>query len=117
MDIPSSEYDTVFIYVVIPLILLAHFAHLIFYEPESFINNPRRIIEIGQGLASHGGITGAILGLYIFCRRYKKNFFAGLDYIGLSGFLGGAFIRIGNFLILKLLENLLTCLGLLFFRE
>lgn len=95
--VTKNQMDSLLIYVVAGIILGAHFIHLVFYEPESFLNNPVRIIQLGSGLASHGGLLGGCLGVYLFCRRNKKDFstFLGAIFFGVP--LAGAFVRIGNF--------------------
>lgn len=117
-------FNKLIIYLVVGLILGAHFGHLFFYEPESLIKNPIRIIQLGKGLASHGGFAGAIIALFLFRRRMKKmadlpaaakkgwkparlNFDYGqasaisyleyTDVITIGGALLVPFIRLGNF--------------------
>ncbi|MCB1160501.1 MAG: prolipoprotein diacylglyceryl transferase, partial [Leptospiraceae bacterium] len=73
--LPNDYPDKIFIRIVISLVIGAHLVHLIFYEPSAFIHNPMRIFEIGSGLASHGGVLGALFGLWLFCHKYKESFF------------------------------------------
>ncbi len=90
--------DKALLFVVIGIVIGAHLIHLVFYEPESFINNPIRIIEIGSGLASHGGILGAFLGFFIYSKINKNiNFWEYVDIIVVSGSIAAPFIRLGNF--------------------
>lgn len=96
-ELPEKHLDSILIYVVIGVIIGAHLVHLIFYEPESFINNPIRIIEIGKGLASHGGLLGAVIGMLLFCRKYKVNFFEYSDPLAVGATLTSSFVRMGNF--------------------
>ena len=51
-----------------------------------------------QGLASHGGILGVFLAIWLFCYRYKKDFLDVLDKVAVGGSLTGVFIRLGNFM-------------------
>jgi prolipoprotein diacylglyceryl transferase len=85
------------IWLVIGMILGAHLIHLIFYEPRSFIDNPRRIIEIGLGLASHGGGLGAIVALALFCKKRKLDFFKHADAGMIAALWVVPWVRIGNF--------------------
>jgi prolipoprotein diacylglyceryl transferase len=79
------------------MIIGAHLVHLIFYEPRSFIDNPIRIIEIGSGLASHGGAIGVIGTLYWFCRRKKASFHRYVDASMIGAVWLFPWVRIGNF--------------------
>ena len=45
--LPKEHASSLTVWVPIGMIIGAHLIHLIFYEPRSFIDNPRRIIEIG----------------------------------------------------------------------
>lgn len=52
-----------------------------------------------RGLASHGAALGFLLTAYLFNRKYlKKNLFWLLDRVAITVPLGGAAIRVGNFI-------------------
>lgn len=52
-----------------------------------------------RGLASHGAALGFLLSAYLFNRKYlKKNLLYLLDRVALTVPLGGAAIRVGNFI-------------------
>jgi len=91
-------FDKLMIYIIVGLVLGAHLGHLVFYEPSAFINNPIRILQIGKGLASHGGIIGVIIAIWIFTRKRKEIRFLDLcDVISIGGSILVPFIRLGNF--------------------
>lgn len=102
--------DKLTFYVVISTIIGARLGHCIFYEPEIYLRHPLRMIlpfegtpgvdfrfTGYQGLASHGGIIGILIGLYIYSKKYKRPYMWILDRAAIAGALGGAFIRFGNF--------------------
>ena len=107
----SVEFlDKLTVYIILATILGARFGHCIFYEPDVYLKNPLKIIlpfqgTIGkdfhftgfQGLASHGGAIGILIGLYLYYRKYKISYLWILDRIAIVTALAGAFIRIGNF--------------------
>lgn len=84
---------------VLPLAMLvgAHFVHLAFYEPRSFWERPMRILDLGHGLASHGGALGTILGVYFFARTKKVSAHAYLDAVMIASIWLFPWVRIGNF--------------------
>ncbi len=94
--------DKLLIYLVVAIVLMAHLVHLVFYEPSAFTDPSRwhRIYEIGQGLASHGGFLGGLLGLWIYTRVHKEYNIPYMKYADIL-FVGGsvfpAFVRTGNF--------------------
>ncbi len=101
--------DKLTVYVVISTIIGARFGHCLFYEPETYLSQPLRIIlpfegTLGkdfrftgyQGLASHGGAIGILIGLYIFHRKAKVSYIWVLDRMAIVTALAGVFIRMGN---------------------
>lgn len=90
---------------IIPLTFIgARVGHCLFYEGSYFIQHPLEIILpihdgkfVGYaGLASHGAALGILLGLWLFCRKYKKSYIWSLDRIAIAVPAAGAIIRIGN---------------------
>ncbi|WP_128548598.1 prolipoprotein diacylglyceryl transferase [Larkinella soli] len=99
---PLSDIDSLLITVVVSTILGARIGHFLFYEPSMFIQNPLRIITPPfDGLASHGGIIGICIGLWLYSRRPSskatgQTFLWVTDRICIVAALAGAFIRFGN---------------------
>jgi len=106
--IPLADLDKLTTYVMIGVIIGARFAHILFYDPLHYLNNPIEILPIRinptfqfvgfAGLASHGGIAGALLALYLYKRKFKKDYLWMLDRLAIGGVLLGSFIRLGNLL-------------------
>jgi phosphatidylglycerol:prolipoprotein diacylglycerol transferase len=101
--------DKLTIYMVLSTIIGARLGHCLFYEFDYYIQNPLEIIlpwrgTIGkdfeftgfQGLSSHGGAIGILLGMYIFARKTKTSYLWTLDKLVIVAALGGVFIRTGN---------------------
>lgn len=99
---PLSDIDSLLITMVISTILGARLGHFLFYEPYMFIQDPLRIITPPfGGLASHGGIIGVVIGLWLYSRRQSsqisnQTFLWVADRICITAALAGAFIRFGN---------------------
>jgi phosphatidylglycerol---prolipoprotein diacylglyceryl transferase len=101
--------DKLSFYVVISTIIGARVGHCIFYEPETYLRHPLRMIlpfegTIGQdfkftgyqGLASHGGALGILIGLYIYARNTKRPYLWVLDRLAIVTALAAVLIRLGN---------------------
>ncbi len=101
--------DKLTFYVVISTIIGARFGHCIFYEPEVYLKNPLKIFlpftgKIGvdfqftgyQGLASHGGTLGILVGIFLYSRKFKRPYFWVLDRLGVVTGLAACLIRVGN---------------------
>ena len=86
-------------WLVIGAILGARVFYVLFYNFNYYFSNAGKILAIWEGgLSFHGGLIGAAIAGYAYCRKYKKDFWALADLvaipIGLALFLG----RIGNFI-------------------
>jgi len=105
---PLAELDKIFGYLFVGIIVGARLGHIIFYDPVYYFNHPIEILPIRlephfeftglAGLASHGGIAGALTALYFFNRKYKIDTLWILDRMVIGGALLGGFIRLGNLL-------------------
>jgi phosphatidylglycerol---prolipoprotein diacylglyceryl transferase len=103
---PLVELDKLTTYLVLGVIVGARVGHILFYDPIRYWNNPIEILPFKinpgfeftglAGLASHGGIAGALLALYFYNRKFKKGYLWLLDRITIAGAALGAFIRVGN---------------------
>jgi len=85
-------------YVFIGGLIGARLAHVLFYNFDYYMANPVEIIMLRKGgLASHGGVIGGLIGLYIFCKRNKDfDFFWTLDHGIIAVMFLASFIRFGN---------------------
>jgi prolipoprotein diacylglyceryl transferase len=105
--LPVQLLDKLTVIVGVSLVVGARLGHCLFYQPEYFLHHPLEIIlpvrfsphfEFTgyQGLASHGAAIGILIGLWWFCRKYKKNYMWILDRIAIVIPLAGAMVRLGN---------------------
>ena len=97
---PRKHGEALCVWTAIGMLLGAHFVHLVFYETESLWENPIRILQLGSGLASHGGGLGAILAVILFARKQKLSGEMTMRYMDPA--MCGAtwvipWVRVGNF--------------------
>ncbi len=86
------------IYALLGAIIGARLAHCLFYEPDYYLKHPIEILYVWKGgLASHGGMIGAMIVFYLFAKRFKLNYLWFLSRMAIVGVLAGFFIRLGNF--------------------
>jgi len=100
------ELDKLAAYLMVGAIVGARLGHILFYDPLHYANNPIEILPIRlepsfqftgfAGLASHGGVLETLLSLYIYARKFKKDYLWMLDRLVIAGSLLGCSIRIGN---------------------
>jgi prolipoprotein diacylglyceryl transferase len=102
----QSALDKVTVYLVGGVIVGARLGHIIFYDPAYYFANPIEILPIQvqptfrftgfAGLASHGGVLGALCALYLYSKKHKVDLFNNLDSVTVVAALLGGFIRLGN---------------------
>lgn len=89
--------DNLLIYIMIGAVLGSRLVHCFFYEPDFYLSNPLEILKIWKGgLASHGGLAGVLIALYVFAKRYHTPYMWLLARVTIPGALTAAFVRFGN---------------------
>jgi len=96
--LPEEQVSPLCIWLVVGTIIGAHLVHLLFYEPWTIIEHPLSLIDVRQGLASHGGGLGSILALWFYVRRHKASFLRYADAVTVGAVWVLPFVRIGNFM-------------------
>ena len=110
--IKEETYEPLFFYCFLGILIGARLGHCIFYEPEYYLTSGKHFIEmllpirfmpqggiklVGySGLASHGGTIGIIIGMWLYCRKYKVKVLECIDMVCVATPLTAACIRLGN---------------------
>jgi prolipoprotein diacylglyceryl transferase len=93
-----SVLDNFLIYLIIGAVVGSRLMHCLAYEPDFYLSHPIEILKIWKGgLASHGGLLGSIVAVYLFSRRYHINLIWLLSRTAIAGTITASFVRIGNF--------------------
>lgn len=119
-----AELDDIFFFAIIGLLLGARIFSCLFYsDTVYYLTHPWMIFwpfENGQfvglpGMSYHGGVVGAFLAGFLWCRRKRKNILEITDVI-VSGIpLGYTFGRLGNFINAELYGRVTTSpVGMIF---
>ena len=111
-QIKESLFEPLFLYCFISILVGARLGHCLFYDPAYYLASwdhfvemliPMRHLADGswkftgyEGLASHGGTLGLIIGLWLYCRNLKMNIWTVLDNIAIATPITACFIRLGN---------------------
>lgn len=110
--IPDEKFDPLFMYIFISVLIGARLGHCLFYQPDYFLSSGRHIVEMllpihfmadgswkftgYEGLASHGGVIGMIIAIFIYAHRNKVNVWTVFDNMGICSCITATFIRLGN---------------------
>jgi len=90
--------DTLLIYLLIGTVIGARLMHCFAYEPDFYLAHPIEILKVWKGgLASHGGLIGVLIAMYLFTKKYHESFFWLISRVAIPGALSAASIRLGNF--------------------
>jgi prolipoprotein diacylglyceryl transferase len=94
----TKKLDSLLLAMVAGAIIGARLGHVFFYEWSYYQNHLWEIPNVRQGgLASHGGLIGIVLALWLWARFIgKKPVLWVMDRMAVPTALGGVLIRLGN---------------------
>ena len=93
-----EETNRLLSYVVVGTIVGARLGHCLLYEPGHYLRHPLEIVAVWRGgLASHGGVVGIMVAVWLFGRRTRRSALWLLDGVAVGAPLAAACIRVGNF--------------------
>ena len=99
LKMTDEQVETSLVYGLIGMILGARVAYVFIYNFDYYRHHLSEIPMIWQGgLSFHGGLTGVVLGLFLFCKRNKIEFLSLADNVAAIIPVGLGFGRIGNFI-------------------
>jgi phosphatidylglycerol---prolipoprotein diacylglyceryl transferase len=80
-------------------IIVSRLVHVIFYDPIYYLHNLLEIPKLWHGgLSIHGGLLGAIIVTWYFCKKHKINFYKIADLLVLPLAFAFIFGKITNYL-------------------
>lgn len=99
----QKAYDDWLTWAVLSVLLGGRIGYVLFYNPFYFLTHPLEILAFWHGgMSFHGGLIGVILGMFLFCRKYKISFFKLMDVLAVATPVGLLFGRISNFINMEL---------------
>jgi phosphatidylglycerol:prolipoprotein diacylglycerol transferase len=95
----EDSIDDLLFYAAFGVILGGRIGYVLFYNPEYFFANPGKIIAVWEGgMAFHGGLAGAALGIWLFARRYRLPALSVADICATVVPIGILLGRLANFI-------------------
>src|SRR3989338_7841042 len=99
LPITQDDVADLILYLLVGVVAGSRIIYVLFYNFLYYIKNPFEIIAVWHGgLSFHGGLAGAIIAAYYFCRKKKVEFYDIADITVVPVALGLALGRIGNFI-------------------
>ncbi|MBI2653716.1 prolipoprotein diacylglyceryl transferase [Candidatus Woesearchaeota archaeon] len=99
LNLTKDDIADFMMYEIIGIVLGARLIYVIVYNPLFYLQNPLEAFAIWHGgLSFHGGLTGAIVAGYLFCKKKKIEFYDLADIAVVPIAAGLALGRIGNFI-------------------
>ena len=97
-DLLENWFDSLFVYMIVGIIVGARLGHCLFYEPAYYLANPLEMIKVWEGgLASHGGVIGIIIAVWLYSRKVTKlSMLWTFDRVMVPTGFTAAMIRFGN---------------------
>lgn len=99
LKLTEDAVDNLLMYLFIGGILGARLFHFLFSEPKIFFQNPLEFFMIWHGgMSFFGGLIGGSLGIFLFSRKHKIDFYTLADFIAPIFAIFIALGRIANFI-------------------
>lgn len=89
------------LYALVGAVVGARLLHCLVYEPSYYLSHPVEIFRVWEGgLASHGGVVGVFVALFVAARRQRPpvELLWLLDRVAIPSAIAAAAIRLANFL-------------------
>lgn len=117
----TNKLDVLMTYIIVGTLVGARLGHVIFYDWAYFKDHifeiflpfrfsPKFEFTGFAGLASHGALVGIFIAVVLFVRKHKDFSLVWLlDRGSLAAVIGGAFVRMGNFMNSEIVGKVVDC--------
>lgn len=119
--IADEKFEPLFLYCFFGVLIGARLGHCLFYEPQYYLTSMNGFMEMllpfhqmadgswkftgYEGLASHGGALGLIVGMVMYWKKYKLSPWTVLDNVAISVPATACCIRLGNLMNSEIVGN------------
>jgi phosphatidylglycerol:prolipoprotein diacylglycerol transferase len=95
----SQQIEDLIFDTALGLVIGGRLGYILFYNFTAFLHDPLMIFRVWEGgMAFHGGLLGALAGMWVFARKNGSTFFTVTDFIAPYVPIGLFTGRIGNFI-------------------
>ncbi len=94
-----DSIDDLLVYCALGVVIGGRLGQVLIYDPAYYLAHPLEIVMVWHGgMAFHGGMLGALVGVILFARRYRVPWLSVLDLACLAAPIGIFLGRIANFI-------------------
>ena len=91
--------EGIMVSLVVGVIVGGRLGYVLFYNLSYFMQHPMEIFATWHGgMSFHGGVMGAVLAGWLYCRSHETDFFLWADRFAVTAPIGLGLGRIGNFI-------------------
>jgi len=99
VEITKEAVSDLLFYAAVGVVLGGRFGYILFYNPVFYFTHWAKLFSVWEGgMSFHGGLLGAIVAGFLFCRSRKLSFYALADISVINVSIGLGLGRIGNFI-------------------
>ncbi len=99
LHIERDNVVSLLVYAATGVVVGGRLGYCLLYSPFEVLRNPLEVFAVWHGgMASHGGILGLILAVWLFARQRRLDPWIFLDAVAVTGPLGIALGRVANFI-------------------
>ena len=97
---PSRDsIDDLLVYCALGVVIGGRLGDVLFYDPGFYFVHPWEILKVWKGgMAFHGGLIGASVGIVLFARRNRTPLLVVMDLASLAAPIGIFLVRLANFI-------------------
>ncbi|MFZ0208801.1 MAG: prolipoprotein diacylglyceryl transferase [Roseiarcus sp.] len=97
---PSRDsIDDLLVYCALGVVIGGRLGNVLFYDPGYYFSHPLEILKVWKGgMAFHGGLIGASVGIVLFARRNRTPVLVVMDLASLAAPIGIFLVRLANFI-------------------
>ncbi len=97
-----TAYDEWMIWAILSILIGGRLGYVLFYGSDYFEHPLEIFMTWHGGMSFHGGLFGAIFGMWLFCKKYQLEFLKLTDVLVIAAPIGLFLGRIANFVNMEL---------------
>ena len=97
--VDEDGFGDLLFYGLIGVIVGGRLGSVLFYDFNTYLQNPRQVLKVWEGgMSFHGGLIGVLVAAWLWSRRHRRHFFDTMDFLAPLVPPGLGFGRIGNYI-------------------